>query len=80
MSEKDGVVLIHTYELITGPVLTGGEKVDGKWLWEQVTEEPQSDDVTTSETLSTFLTPIEHFMWFPGKVVFEETYYYLILL
>ena len=58
------------YGMISGPLLTGGTKVDGKWMWEQVTkeDEPQSDE-STDTTLSTLLTPLEHLKWFPGIVL-----------
>ena len=56
-------VTVHvTCDLISGPILTGGTKVDGNWLWEQVTteDESQSDLV--------LLTPLESLKWFPGIV------------
>ena len=62
-------VFLHLMINLPGPLLTGGEKVGGTWMWEQVTidDEPRSEQ-DIAATFSTLLKPVEASKWFPGKV------------
>ena len=52
--------------IFSGPVLTGGEKVNGKWMWNG---EPQLGKRDVEATFSTRSKPVKVFKWFPGKVL-----------
>lgn len=44
-----------------GPVLTGGLKIDGTWMWESMTRKVNGREVETNTR-----TSIKYFRWFPG--------------
>lgn len=44
-----------------GPVLTGGVKIGGTWMWEKVTKKTNGKEVQTTTQVS-----IDNFKWFPG--------------
>ena len=53
------MVTVFLYYL--GPILTGGIKVGGIWMWEKVSKESNGKEVERTRQV-----PIEESIWFPG--------------